>query len=98
MALWGLENEGLMSTEEFVLYASPYLTFTFYSYGEVERLSSPCVETTLAFHGEGVISYLASYSYHPTYVHLLRSDWVPGLVLSDDETLCLYSGVTLYPS
>ena len=98
MALWGLENEGLTSIEELVLYASPYLVLTFYSYGEVERLSSPCVQTTLAFHREGVISYLASYSYRPTYIHLLKSDWVLGLVLSDDEALCLYSRVTLYPS
>ena len=64
----------------------------------VERLSSPYVETTLTFHGEGVISYLASYSYRPACVHLLGSDWVSGLVLSDDEALCLYGGVTLYPS
>ena len=98
MALRGLENEGLTSIEDLVLYASPYLALTFYSCGEVERMSFPCVETTFAFHGEGVISYLASYSYRPACVHLLGSDWVLGLVLSDDEAFCLYDGVTLYPS
>ena len=98
MALWGLENEGLMSIKELVLYSSPYLTLPFYSYGEVERLSSPYVGTAFALYDEGLISYLTSYSYRPTRVHLLGSDWVLGLVHSDDEALYLYGIVTLYPS
>ena len=89
VALWGLENKGLTNTEELVLYASPYLALPFYSYGEVERLSSPCVETALTLHGEGMISYPTSCFYRPTHVHLLGSDWVSGLVLSNDEALSL---------
>ena len=87
-----------MSIKELVLYASPYLTLPFYSYGEVERLSSPYVGTAFALYDEGMISYLTSYSYCPTRVHLLGSDWVLGLVHSDDEALYLYGIVTLYPS
>ena len=98
MALRGLENDGLTSAEELVLYASPYLALPFYSCGAVERLSSPCVEIAFALHGEGMISYLTSYSYRLACVHLLVGDWVPGLVLFDNKAFCLYGRVTLYPS
>ena len=73
LALRGLKIEELTSAEELVLYAFPCLTLPFYSCGEVERRSSPCVEIALALYGEGVISCLTSYSYRPAHVHLLGS-------------------------
>ena len=73
LALRELEIEGLTRAKELVLFASPYLALPFYSCGEVERLSFPYAETTLALHGEGVISYHASYSDRLAYVHLLGS-------------------------
>ena len=91
LALRGLKIEELTSAEELVLYASPCLALPFYSCGEVKRQSFPCVETTLALHGEKVISYHASHSCRPKRVHLLRSDWVTGLALSNHEAFVFTS-------